>query len=289
MKGKSINKTKAFSYFVLCSILLLSVLAFYLSCKSKSPTEANTPLGETRATRGANRTAQTTTSSSTTTTIKPLSSAAISTTIITSRNLTTTSTSTTTTSIIPTTTTITRTPTTSIELAADVRFCNVYGIFLPIAPGGSNVTAKNNFQRIDKQFGIPIQRGDTIYLPPGWPGVFLFTIKNVGDATAYRVKANVTTSNCSADYFFVFMETARMRLPNDRVCRLYPFGIIPDIALPPNPADLSTNQFLPGIILLYTNPDAPPGSCCKIIISLNWHGSTYSPKFGFKVCLVSPE
>ena len=112
MKGKFIIKRKDY-YFVLFLIILIAIFAFYLSCKSKSPTEATSALNDQISVQSTNNT---TTSSSTTTTVKPGQSPTNTTTLITSRTLTTTSTSTTSTSTSTTTTTSIRpTTTTSVH------------------------------------------------------------------------------------------------------------------------------------------------------------------------------
>jgi hypothetical protein len=101
---ESLSRQKAFIYFALSFIVIVSLLIFYISCKSKSPTEPGSPSHIQIAAQSTNNTS---TSSSTTTTIKPGNSPTNTTTLITSRNLTTTtsSPSTSTTSIQTTTTT----------------------------------------------------------------------------------------------------------------------------------------------------------------------------------------
>jgi len=261
MKAKYFNKLRAYSYLVLFSILLLSILAFYLSCKSKSPTEANAPLSENLTGKGANRTAQTTTSSSTTTTVKPGSHRTITTTLITSRNLTTTSTSTTSTS---TTTTIPG-ATTSIKLPPDVQFCDIIGVYewlygtaynaTPVLPG--NIVIKN---------------GDTVNVPHGTCLRVKIFVKNVGGSPAYHVKiipvfkfpTQYLDRGASMSYTIPEMSV----LLNDGVCRKHPhylvfcYGGIADIS--------AANNHI---------------SCIKIILKLKWDGATYTPKFHFTVCL----
>jgi cytoskeletal protein RodZ len=100
---ESLSKQKAIIYFTLSFIVIVSFLIFYISCKSKSPTDSTSALNGLVANQSTNNT---TTSSSTTTTIKPGNSPPNTTTIITSRNLTTTTSSiSTSTTSSPTTTT----------------------------------------------------------------------------------------------------------------------------------------------------------------------------------------
>ncbi len=124
MKGKFIIKIKLYYYFVLILIILFAIFAFYLSCKSKSPTEATSALHDQVSAQSTNNT---TTSSSTTTTSRPGSSPTNTTTLITSRTLTTTSTRTTTTSTsIPATSTSSRkTTTTTRKQKCELRWCQV--------------------------------------------------------------------------------------------------------------------------------------------------------------------
>lgn len=110
------------SYPILVVVILLGILGFYLSCKSKSPTEPASTLHNQVASQSTNNT---TTSSSTTTTIKPGNSPTNTTTLITSRYLTTTSTSSSTTSTSSSSTTTTSIATTSIA-NPDLKFCRFH-------------------------------------------------------------------------------------------------------------------------------------------------------------------
>ena len=67
MKSKSFANRRSYHYLILIAIIFIGILAFYLSCKSKSPTEATSALNNQIAGQSTNNT---TTSSSTTTTIK---------------------------------------------------------------------------------------------------------------------------------------------------------------------------------------------------------------------------
>lgn len=115
-------------YVIFCFILLLGILAFYLSCKSKSPTESTSALNGQLAGQNANNTTQTTTSSSITTTVKPGSSPPNTTTLITSRTLTSTSTRTTTTatSTTSTTTTSRKVTTTTTRRPTNLLWCSFH-------------------------------------------------------------------------------------------------------------------------------------------------------------------
>jgi hypothetical protein len=86
MKENLISKRKTY-YFLSAIIILSGILIFYLSCKSKSPTEAYSSLQNQVAVQSTNNT---TTSSSTTTSVRPGNTPTSTTTLITSRSLTTT-------------------------------------------------------------------------------------------------------------------------------------------------------------------------------------------------------
>jgi hypothetical protein len=86
MKENFINKGKAY-FFITAIIILSGILLFYMSCKSKSPTESSASLPNLVASQNTNNT---TTSSSTTTTSIPANTPTSTTTLITSRSLTTT-------------------------------------------------------------------------------------------------------------------------------------------------------------------------------------------------------
>jgi hypothetical protein len=134
MKSSSFPKER-FYYFVLFLIILIGIFAFYLSCKSKSPTEATSALHNQVFAQSTNNT---TTSSSTTTTSRPGSSPANTTTLITSRTLTTTSTTTTSTST--TTTSIRPTTTSSVHstcATAKMELVEVKVNGTPVADGGT--------------------------------------------------------------------------------------------------------------------------------------------------------
>ncbi len=170
------NRQNFHWYFILCFILILAVVAFYVSCKSKSPTESTSALNGQVAGQNANSTTQTTTSSSTTTTVKPESSPTNTTTLITSRNLTTTSTSTSTTTSIPTTTTTTKRPTTTSIGNPLLKWCSV---------------------TIN---GIP--RGEVYDIPPNSKKLTIgISIKNVGTAPAKKVAANLYIEDPSDNIF----------------------------------------------------------------------------------------
>jgi hypothetical protein len=169
MKQSSFNNVKALHYFILAFILLLGILAIYVSCKSKSPTDANVSSNDAL---GAQSTTQTTTSSSTTTSVKPGQSPTNTTTLITSRNLTTTSTrtttssssttSTTTTSRKPTTTIPTTVPTTSVAGRCKVEWCEV------------TVTIDGTAIVVQKEDSIPVSPGDVVKVS--------FSVINTGTA-----------------------------------------------------------------------------------------------------------
>jgi hypothetical protein len=188
MKRSPFNNLKIYRYFFIAFILILAILAIYVSCKSKSPTDANAASNDALAAQGAQNTTQTTTSSSTTTSVKPGQSPTNTTTLITSRTLTSTSTRTTTTSSSTTSTTTTSrkttttipttVPTTSVG-ACDLEWCEVtvtindgppitfqeYGGTYTVSPGDQvkiSISIKNsgtansiNSHGIARYFGNP--------------------------------------------------------------------------------------------------------------------------------------
>jgi hypothetical protein len=154
-----------YTYFVICFILILAVVAFYVSCQSKSPTESAAALHNQVSVQSTNNT---TTSSSTTTTTQPGQSPSSTTTLITSRNLTTTSTSTSTTTSIPITTTTTKKPTTTSIGTPLLKWCSV-------TINGTQYANGSRYDTTDHSKKLTI-------------GVF---IKNRGTALAQKVAANL--------------------------------------------------------------------------------------------------
>jgi hypothetical protein len=110
MKRISLHNKNITTYFVFAFLTVLCIIGFYISCKSKSPTEIQAVNNSNLSAQRTNNAQRPTT---TTTTIKarPMNAANMSTTIVTSRFLTTTTTSSTTT----TTTSIPGPITTSIQ------------------------------------------------------------------------------------------------------------------------------------------------------------------------------
>jgi hypothetical protein len=152
MKKESIIKRKAYYYFVLFLIILFGIFAFYLSCKSKSPTEATSALHNQVFAQSTNNT---TTSSSTTTTSRPGSFPTNTTTIITSRTLTTTSTSTTSTTTSTTTTSIRPTATTSVHstcATAKLELVEVKVNGTPVADNGTITVHPGDVLKIVTKF-----------------------------------------------------------------------------------------------------------------------------------------
>jgi hypothetical protein len=268
MKDNIIIGKKNYSYFILCFILLIGILIFYLSCESKSPTDATAPSTETLAARGTKGTTQTTTSSSTTTTIKPLNPAAASSTIITSRNLTTT-----TVGVLPT-------MTTTISQLPDVQFCDIMVLY-----------EKWNINILDAKGVLPpenlppkifVKNGGTIRIPFwGYCVKIYIRVKNVGGTPANNVK--IILDNMPVGQFFdrratnFFQLPVIHTLPNDSYCRNHPaseifwWGCGGWNHVPVN----ESTYFLPDCIVHY--------------LKLQWKGATHEPEFHFKVCLYYPE
>jgi hypothetical protein len=162
MKRSSFDNLKTFYYFLFTFILILGILAFYSSCKSRSPTDANVCSNDAL---GAQSTTQTTTSSSTTTSVKPGQSPTNTTTLITSRNLTTTSTRTTTFSSSTTSTTTTsRKPTTTTSVGV----CNLELCWVTVT--------------INSEKPITIQYEETVIVNAGDEVKIRIWIKNTGTA-----------------------------------------------------------------------------------------------------------
>jgi hypothetical protein len=263
MKGK-VNKGKNFYiYLILSLILFIGSIVFYVSCQSKSPTDAAVPSTENLTARGTKSTTQTTTSSSTTTTIKPLNPAATSSTIITSRNLTTT-----TIGAAPTTTTASQGP--------DVQFCNIKVVYVKQNyPGLSAKTAppQNTF----------IQNGGTIRIPiQGYCVKIFIRVKNVGGAPANNVKvvpeewfvATLGSFNRGASNFFEL--PVIHTLENDGFCRDHPISSWFWFGCWYFGTDTKTDGFF-------------PRECIDVVLKLQWKGSTHSPEFKFKLCFYWPE
>lgn len=118
MRKKPLAKGQSYYYVLLIFILIMGILAFYLSCKAKSPTEATSALNNQIAGQSTNNT---TTSSSTTTTIQANNPPTNTTTLITSRYLTSTSTSTSSTS---SSTTTSRPTTTTTIVEPNLEWCS---------------------------------------------------------------------------------------------------------------------------------------------------------------------
>jgi hypothetical protein len=169
MKRKSLHNKNIAAYFVFASLIVLCIIGFYISCKSKSPTEIQAVNNSNLSAQRTNNAQRPTT---TTTTIKarPMNAANMSTTIITSRFLTTTTTS-------STTTTTTSIPTTSIqEPRPYIRWCP-YDSWIVIPPATMlyKYIKENATLRLD--------------LPEGIAFVFIWpNIKNAGEIPAENVK-----------------------------------------------------------------------------------------------------
>jgi hypothetical protein len=119
MRRKPLAKGRSYHYVLLIAIIFIGILVFYLSCKSKSPTEATSALNNQIAGQSMNNT--TTSSSSTTTTIQANNPPTNTTTLITSRYLTSTSTSTSSTS---SSTTTSRLSTTTTIVEPNLQWCS---------------------------------------------------------------------------------------------------------------------------------------------------------------------
>ncbi len=172
MRKKNSIKNRAYHYVVFILIILSGIVLFYLSCKSKSPTEATSALHNQVASQSTNNT---TTSSSTTTTVKPGNSPTNTTTLITSRTLTSTSSTTSSTSTTSTSTTTSRQPTTSTTTTTTSTPLAECDIRWPRRPARSRgyVLIK----------GTRYYHGDTLYVKSGYSFRVTATICNYGSVT----------------------------------------------------------------------------------------------------------
>jgi hypothetical protein len=196
MKRSSFNNLKAYHYLLFTIILLLGILTFYLSCKSKSPTEPASQLYNQISTQSTNNT---TTSSSTTTITQPGNSPTNTTTLITSRYLTTTSTTTSSTPTTSTSTTTTSVPSPYLE------WCAFY-----VERCVSGWCVKHS-----------VNNGDTIN-SGSWTGFHIFPkIKNKGTAPAENVTVTVKSikKNTTKNIYTVHDDTAFLgTIPADGKC-----------------------------------------------------------------------
>jgi hypothetical protein len=268
MKGK-MNKGKNFYiYLILSLILFIGSIVFYVSCQSKSPTDAAVPATETLAAKGTKSTTQTTTSSSTTTTIKPLNSASISTTIITSRNLTTTST---TTSVPSTTTTI------SVNLAPDVRFCYIIGNYkrenIPFL-GAKTIVLPTQ---------VTIYNGDTVYIPFGYRVNLNVYVKNIGGSPAAHVKIYPNVTVPVIDHGVRGASDAipeMITLFNNGICKKHPISPLTASCSYRGVRPLAASCFFGEI------SGKPVGylPCAEFNLKLDWEGAPNKPEFNFSTC-----
>jgi hypothetical protein len=216
MKHSPFNNLKIYRYFFIAFILILGILAFYVSCKSKSPTDANAASSDALAAQGAKSTTQTTTSSSTTTSVKPGQSPTNTTTLITSRNLTTTSTRTTTSSSSTTSTTTTsrkptpptttsRKPTTTVPTTS-VGVCNLEWCEVTVT--------------INSDPAIVAQHHSYIYVFQGDVVKISLSVKNSGTAATNASTYAYASPNSSPPGSFIYMDTEEDlgAIPADNTC-----------------------------------------------------------------------
>lgn len=168
MKRKSLHNKNITTYFIFASLIVLCIIGFYVSCKSKSPTEIQAANSSNLSAQRTNN-AQRPTTTTTTITARPMNAANMSTTIITSRFLTTTTTSSTTT----TTTSIPGLATTSIQEPRPYILWCAYDIWI-LPPFIEKYIADDGTLNIDIPIGFAI-----IVI---WPG-----IRNAGDIPAENV------------------------------------------------------------------------------------------------------
>ncbi len=241
-------KKYLFSYFIICFIVLSGIVVFYMSCKSKSPTETNALSNDTLETQGVNNTTQTTTSSSTTSTIKPGNAPTNTTTLITSRNLTTTSTSTTSTS-----TSTTSTSTTSRN-APLLQWCTFYVRFH--RAGGSAEYYVDNGDVITEHWDY-----GTLWIYP--------KIKNVGTDPAENVSISIQniTKNTHRNIVHIYKgiilynTTLLGTIPHDGTC-------VVNIGVP--------------LAVKWGDPQrAQIGDECKITVIESFSHKTFSLKFRY--------
>jgi hypothetical protein len=205
MKRNPVNNSKAYNYLIIGCILLLGVVAFYLSCKSKSPTESSSPSDGTAAVRETTHATRTTTTSSVPTALRSGKSQPNTSTIITSRNLTTTTTTTSTTSIPVTTTTSIKKVTTSIG-AGELEWCT-FRVRLTRPPWEVNV---NNGDSFDWPYMLKV----TLSISP--------SLRNIG-GTAVR-NVNVILRIGGTGYYQFFNDSVQFsRIPANGICQDFPF------------------------------------------------------------------
>jgi hypothetical protein len=201
MRKEPIAQGRSYRYLLLIFILFIGILALYLSCKSKSPTEATSALNSQIAGQSTNNT---TTSSSTTTTIQANNPPTNTTTLITSRTLTSTSTSTSSTST--STTTSRPTTTTTIE-QPKLQWCSfIYeNIYYPVKP----VTT----------------RGQLCYCYDGsLITLSNFVMKNMGSVPAENVVISVDKIIGDLNHISISQaNTGPGRVPNTRRCESMQF------------------------------------------------------------------
>ncbi len=213
MERSPFNNLKIYRYFFIAFILLLGILAIYVSCKSKSPTDAHVPSNDALAAQGAQNTTQTTTSSSTTTSVNPGQAPTNTTTLITSRNLTTTSTRTTTTSSSTTSTTTTsRKPTTTIPTTipttvptTSVGVCNLEWCEVTLTIDGTQIQVQHNDY-------IPVMPGDVVKIS--------LSVKNSGTAATHASTYANTSPHSSPPGSFIYVDTQETlgSIPADNTC-----------------------------------------------------------------------
>jgi hypothetical protein len=204
MKRKSLHNKNITAYFVFASLIVLCIIGFYVSCKSKSPTEIQAVNSSSLSAQRTNNAQRPTT---TTTTIKarPMNAANMSTTIITSRFLTTTTTSSTTTTTISI-------PTTSIQEPRPYILWCLYEIWL-LPPFIEKYIAD------DGTLNIYLPMGGAIVLI--WP-----SIRNAGDMPAENVKVRCLSVTANPPHppefpikpFYEAYDGTFAYIDNDRNC-----------------------------------------------------------------------
>lgn len=220
MKRSPFNSLKIYRYFFIAFILLLGISAIYVSCKSKSPTDANAASNDALAAQGAQNTTQTTTSSSTTTSVKPGQSPTNTTTLITSRTLTSTSTRTTTTS--SSTTTTSRKPTTTIPTTIPTTVPTTIPTTVPTTSVVGNCKVEWCWVKVTINDGTPteVQNEGGINVNPGDVVKISISVKNTGTA-ATDINTNFVAyaeTNPPSSFIYVYTQEILGAIPADNTC-----------------------------------------------------------------------
>ncbi len=208
MKRKFLQNKNIHTYFVFAFLIVLCIIGFYISCKSKSPTETQALNNSNLSARRANN-AQRPTTTTSIVAVKPMNTANRPTTIITSRFLTTTTTTTTT---IPTTS-IPGLGTTSVQEPQPYILWCLYDSFIIIPPATILYPwiKENDTLRLDLPSGI------------AWMGIGP-NIRNAGEIPANNVTVRCLSVTANPPHpawarpFYEAYDGTFAYIDNDRKC-----------------------------------------------------------------------